>query len=341
MASFWAGKRVFVTYPTSFLGAWVVRTLLAEGAQVFGFGEAPLTTPNLFDLENLGQKISMTFGDLKDESSLRQALQFAEADVLLHLGESGLLRDSENRPVETFANAMLGAANLMELLRETGSIRSVVVVSSDKVYQRKVDVAAYSENDSVGAGAILPTAKLCAEFIALSYRQSFFSPDKYNKHKIALATARIGAAIGGGDFTTQALLPEIVKSFVANEIFDIRNPQSVRPWIHVRDQVRGLLLLAQGLFEKGPKLAPSYNLGAAECNSVGEVARLAAEVWGEQASSLLRLELKPTPSVHGELNSERAATDLGWTAEYDLKKSLKETVQWYKEFYSSGKSAIL
>lgn len=330
-----------MTYPTSFLGAWVVRTLLAEGAQVFGFGEAPQTTPNLFDLENLGQKISMTFGDLKDESSLRQALQFAEADVLLHLGETGLLRDSEARPVETFANATLGTANLMELLRETGSVRSVVVVSSDKVYQRKADSAAYSESDSVAAGAILPTAKLCAEFIALSYRQSFFAPEKYNKHKIALATARIGAAIGGGDFTTQALLPEIVKSFVANEIFEIRNPQSVRPWIHVQDQVRGLLLLAQGLFEKGPKLAPSYNLGPAECNSVGEVARLAAESWGENASSLLRLELKPTPSVHGELNSERAAKDLGWTTQYDLKKSLKETLQWYKEFYSSGKSAIL
>ncbi len=283
----------------------------------------------------------MTFGDLGDGASLREALQFAEADVLLHLGETGLLRDSETRPIDTFAKSALGTAHLMELLRETGSIRSVVVVSSDKVYQRKPDAAAYRESDGVAAGAILPTAKLCAELIALSYRQSFFSPEKYNKHKVALATTRIGAAIGGGDFTTQALIPEIVKSFVAHEPIEIRNPQSVRPWIHVQDQVRGLLLLSQGLYEKGPKLAPTYNLGPAVCHSVGEVVRLAAECWGEKALGLLRLEPRSTPSVHGELNSELAAKDLGWTVEDDLKKSLKETLQWYKEFYSLGKSAIL
>lgn len=341
MTNFWSGKRVFVTGPTGFLGAWLVQTLLDSGAQVFGFGEAALTSPNLFDLNNLGQKISMTFGDLRDESVLREALQFAQADVVIHLGEHGLISDLGKRPLETFAKAALGTATLMELMRETASVRSVVVVSSDKVYGRKNNSENLLETDPVAPSAILPTAKLCAEMIALSYRQSFFAPDKYNKHKIAVATARLGSAVGGGDFTGQGLIPQAVEAFVAGNSFELKNSQSVRPWIHVLDQVAGLMSLAEGLYVKGPKLSPTYNFAAKESSTVGEVAQELATLWGESAQVNLGEGSKSALSLHANLDSNLAQSDLNWKVQRNLTDALKETVQWYKEFYSSRTSATL
>lgn len=339
--SFWYNKRVFVTQPASFLGAWVVKALLAQKAQVFGFGEAPATETNLFDLENLGQKISMTFGDLRDEAALREALSFAQADAVIHLGEIGLLQDAQARALETFSKSAIGTATLMELMRETASVRSVVVLSSDKVYARKTSQEAYTEEDSVGASAALPTAKLCSELIALSYRQTFFAPEKYNKHKVAIATARMGSAVGGGDFTEQALIPQAVKAFVSGEVFTLKNPQSLRPWIAVQDQVLGLLALAHGLIEKGPKLAASYNFGPSEMHAVGEVARILADEWGAKAQLSWNEEIKSNISRHGELNSHLAKQDLGWEPRRNLQNTLKETIQWYKEYYSSATSAKL
>lgn len=341
MNNFWSGKRVFVTHPTSFVGSWLVKTLLEAKAQVFGFGEAPTTSPSLFDLENLGQKIAMTFRDMRDEAALREALQFAEADVVIHLGEIGLLTESGARPLETFSKAAVGTATLMELLRETASVRSLVVVSSDKVYSRKDNSEPLTEKDPVGPGAILPTAKLCAELIALSYRHSFFSPDKYNKHKVAIATLRLGSSIGGGDFTEQALIPQAVQSFVAGKVFEIRNPTSMRPWIHVQDQVAGLLALAEALYQKGPKLSPSFNLGPTHLHSVGDVVRGLAQEWGDSAHIFIAETAKTTPSLHGELNSDLARQEWGWKPQISLEKAIKDTIQWYKEFYSSSSSDTL
>lgn len=283
----------------------------------------------------------MTYGDMRDESALREALQFAQADVVLHLGESGLISDLGKRPLETFGKAALGTATLMELMRETASVRSLVVVSSDKVYARKNANEDLNEADAVAPSAVLPTAKLCAEMIALSYRQSFFAPEKYNKHKIAIATARIGSAIGGGDFTEQALIPQAVQAFVAGNSFDIKNPQSVRPWIHVLDQVAGLLSLGEALYERGPKLAPTYNFAAKECSTVGEVAQALARYWEENARVNLGEGSKTSLSVHANLDSKLAQSDLNWKVQRNLTDALKETIHWYKEFYSARTSATL
>lgn len=336
--SFWSGKRVFITYPTSFLGAWTALSLEHLGAQVFGFSEATNKTPNLFDLTNLADRISMTYGDLRDEEAFRQVLQFAQADVVLHLGESGLLVEAEKKPLEMISKSVMGTATLMELLRETASVRSVVVLSSDKVYARNSDNKAFSEGDKVGAQDILPTSKLCSELVALSYRQSFFNPDKYNKHKIALATARIGSAIGGGDFSETSLIPQAVQSFLGKKTFEVRNPQSVRPWIHVLDQVRGILDLAEALYVKGPKLSETYNLGASEYESVGEVMKEFSQIWGTTWSSVSANSGKVSLSLHGQLNSDLAKKDFAWEPRWDLTKALEQAASWYQEYYSGHTS---
>lgn len=338
-SSFWQGKRVFLTYPTSFLGAWTALCLQHLGAQVFGFSETAAKTPNLFDLTNLAQSISMTYGDLRDEESFRQVLQFAQANVVLHLGETGLLTEAEKKPLDIISKSVMGTATLIELLRETASVRSVVVVSSDKVYERNLENKALVETDKVGAGDLLPTSKLCSELIALSYRQTFFNPDKYNKHKIAVASARLGAGIGGGDFSETSLIPQAVQSFLGKKTFEIRNPNSVRPWIHVLDQVCGILKLAEALYVKGPKLSPTYNLGAVEYESVGEVMKEFSQIWGTTWSSVSESAGKSSLSLHGQMSSELAAKDLGWKPQWDLTKALAETVRWYQGYYSGQSSA--
>ncbi|WII71849.1 GDP-mannose 4,6-dehydratase [Bdellovibrio sp. 22V] len=343
-SEFWKGKRVFLTYPTHFLGAWTALSLEHLGAQVFGFAEATESvsssgTVRLFDLANLGQRISMTYGDLRDEETLRQALQFAEADIVLHLGEMGLLTDAEKKPLEILSKSVMGTGTLMELLRETASVRSVVVAGSDKVYARTPDNRATTENDKVAAGDVFPTAKLCAEFVALSYRSTFFTPAKYNKHKVAIATARMGSAIGGGDFAENSLISQAVQSFIGKKTFEVRNPHSVRPWIHVLDQVAGLLSLAQALFDKGPRLAETYNLAAVEFESVGEVVKEFAHIWGDTRSSMSGADAGPsTLSLHGQMSGDLAAEQLGWKPQWDLTKALTETARWYQDYYSGNSS---
>lgn len=330
LQEFYKGKRVFITNPTSFLGAWTALALKFLGAEVIGYADQPASSPSLFDLVNLGNDISMTYGDFKDIQSLRQVLNFAQADVVIHLGETGSFSEAKLNPLECFAKSVLSTTHLMELVRETATIRSVVVVSSDKVYQGQ-DNKPYLESDPVSAGDILPTAKLCAELVALSYRHSFFNPEKYNKHKVAIGTARIEAGIGGGDFASGSLIADCVQAFTANKSLELRNPQSVRPWIHVADQVTGILLLAQHLFEKGPKAEPTYNLGAKNFASVGEVVNSFAQMWPAPVAAISE---SGSPSVHGRLESGLAKKDFQWEPRLDLEESLKEITTWYKAYQS-------
>lgn len=338
-STFWNGKRVFVTYPTTFLGTWTILTLNHLGAQVFAIADTAPSTPNLFDLSNLAQKISMTYGDLRDEEVFRQVLQFAQADIILHLGDFSSLKEAEKNGLDTISKTVIGTTVLLELLRETASVRSVVVVGSDKVYERNLSNIPIAEDNKVIARELLPTAKLCSEFIALSYRHTFFNPGKYNKHKIALATARLQNAIGGGDFTEGALIPDAVQSFISRKPFEVRNPNSVRPWIHVLDQVSGILLLAEALYNKGPKLAPSYNLGANEHKAVGEVLKQFSEVWGTTWSSVVSdNDVEVSLSFHPQLNSDLAQKDFGWKPKWSLTKSLEQTAKWYIGYHSGHNS---
>ncbi|UOF02264.1 NAD-dependent epimerase/dehydratase family protein [Bdellovibrio reynosensis] len=326
LKEFYKGKRVFLTYPTSFLGAWTAYSLKYLGAEVFGFASKAAVSPNLFDLTNLGNEISMTYGDFRDLQSLKQAVEFSQADIFIHLGESRSLNDAKAFAHDCFSESVLSTINIMELLRETATVRSMVVVSSDKVYKVKNNEP-FLESDPVASGDILPTARLCSEMIALSYRHSFFNPEKYNKHKIAIATARLEAGIGGGEFGEGSLIADAVKAFSSNAQLELRNPQSQRPWIHVADQAAGILLLAAHLYGRGPKAASTYNLGSNLYKSVGETMNEFAQVW---QAPLSELPLDMSPSLHGRLNSELAKKDFNWQPQLDLQQTLKDITRWYK-----------
>lgn len=335
---FWSGKKVFVTYPATFRGAWLILFLQSVGAQVFGYGPNAPRSPHLFDLANVAETASISFGSLQDLENLKQALQFAEADVVIHLGPESSFRDALAAPAESFAEAVVGTANLLEALRETGSVRALVCLSSDKVYSRSPGQEVLSEAGAVSAGEIGPTAKLCAEFVALSYRNSFFSPDKFNKHKLALAVARVGGVQGGGDFTPEGFVFQAVQAFREGEPFAVKNPRSQRPWFSVLDEVQGLLLLAEALFERGPKAPALVNLAAMESAEVGWVAELLAKTWGEGA----RVDLADNgrgPSRHDALDMGLAMQELSWRPVWGLSEMMEKTLNWYRGFYLSAGDA--
>ncbi|MNK22763.1 CDP-glucose 4,6-dehydratase [compost metagenome] len=328
---FWKGRRVFVTNPASFRGAWLCLHLLNRGAQVFGFGGNPKTVPSLFEIESLALKIGFTFGDLRDHGALREALNFSEAEVVIHTGADFSLKESRDKSLECISEEVMGTATLLECLRETATVRALVVLSSDRVYARQGAVA-LTEESPVAAGEISPTSKLCAEMVALSYREQFFSPEKFNKHKVALAVARVGSAIGGGDFAEDSLVAQAAKAFSSGVKFEVKKPQSVRSWIHIDDQVAGVLCLAEALVVKGPKVDGVWNVGAGETASVGEFAKLFAHSWGD--SLLMPMDSGTSgTSVHPVLSSEKIGRELGWKPQLTLSSGVKLLVEWYKDFY--------
>lgn len=340
---FWKNKKVFLTGAKTFTGAWLCHQLLSLDAEVFAFGEVSLSnkekseslSPNLFDLLGLALKVRLTEGSLLDKELLAEALHFAQADIVIHLGESSSLRLETQNASEVFKREVLGTANLMELLRETASIRAAVILSSDKVYARRSEQGAHKESDCVAAQEIPVTAKLCAELVATSYRHQFFNPQKYNKHKIALSTLRACRPYGPGDFSGQSLLNDLVFAAQKNEKLEIRNPNSVRPWLYIDDYLSGVLVLAEGLFEKGPKLAPVYNLFATEIASVLDVTRNFEKAWGVEASGLVQISENAKVqnfSLHNELSIEQIQKDFQWEPVFDLKTGVEKTVEWYKAY---------
>ncbi|AHI05681.1 CDP-D-glucose-4,6-dehydratase [Bdellovibrio bacteriovorus W] len=345
--NFWKNKKVFVTGAKTFTGAWLCQKLLSLNAEVFAFGEVTSSIDknpelpfeqNLFDLLGLGLKVRLTEGSLLDKELLAEALNFAQADIIIHSGESSSLRLDAQDASELIKKEVLGTANLMELLRETGSIRAAVVLSSDKVYARNSEQGAHKESDCVAAQEISVTAKLCSEFIATSYRHQFFNPQKYNKHKIAISTLRTCRPYGPGEFGGQSLFFDLVSAALKNEMLEIRNPNSVRPWLHIEDFLSGVLTLAQGLYEKGPKLEPVYNLFPTEVASVIDVAKLFEKAWGVQVGSLVQISENAKVqsfSLHNELSIEQIKKDLQWQPVVDLQVGVRETAQWYKAYLKS------
>lgn len=339
---FWKNKKVFITGAKSFTGAWLCQKLLSLSAEVFAFGDVvstenrnikPQLSQNLFDLLGLGLKVRLTEGSLLDKEFLAETLNFAQADIVIHLGENSSLRLEGQDASELIRKEVLGTANLMELLRETASVRAIVVLSSDKVYARDAEHGAHKESDCVAAQEISVTAKLCAELVATSYRHQFFHPQKYNRHKIAISTLRACRPYGAGDFSGQSLLFDLALAAQNGEALEIRNPNSVRPWLHIEDYLSGVLILAQGLYERGPKLEPVYNLFATEIASVLEVAKAFEKTWGVPTGTLIQVSEGAKVqnfSLHNELSIEQLKKDLQWQSIIVLQDGVREIAEWYR-----------
>ncbi len=333
-SAFWRGRRVLVTGHTGFKGGWLTLWLKKLGAQVSGFALPPPTDPSLFELARVGDGIEATIGDIRDAPALADAVRRARPEVVFHMAAQALVRAGYADPAGTYATNVMGTVNLLEAVRQVGGVRAVVVVTSDKCYENKEWIWAYRENEPLGGHDPYSSSKACAELVTAAWRSSYFSPQRHAEHGTALASARAGNVIGGGDWAEDRLIPDILRAIAAGQPVAIRNPGAVRPWQHVLEPLSGYLLLAQRLVEDGPAHAEAWNFGPAEADArpVQWIVERLTRVWGEGAS--WRPDTAPQPHEAHCLKLDCAKTHarLGWRPRWPLERALEAIIEWQRAF---------
>lgn len=311
----WKGRRVFLTGHTGFKGGWLALWLASRGAKVCGYARTSLAQNDRFGLATTGITIDEVSGDTLDYPHLASAMQEFKPEVVFHLAAHAILRTSYEDPIGTFAANVMGTAHLLEAARKTPSVRAVVCVTTDKVYQKQEWEWAYREIDPLGGYDPYSSSKACAEIVVSAYRNSFFPVSRWNDHRVGLATVRAGNTIGGGDWSKDRLIPDLIRGFQAGEPIRIRRPQSTRPWQHVLEPLNGYLLLAERLLENPEKLSPSFNFGPREEDAwtVGQIATKLADMWGEGASWINDEAEHVREDNQLRLDSSRAHAQLDWT----------------------------
>jgi CDP-glucose 4,6-dehydratase len=333
--SFWRGKRVLITGHTGFKGSWLCLWLQQLGADVTGYALPPPTTPSIFDVARVGESMHSVVGDVRDFDRLFDVVRTHRPETVIHMAAQPLVRRSYEAPVETYATNLMGTVNLLEAVRCTDSVRAVINVTSDKCYENLEWLWGYRENDRMGGFDPYSNSKACAELITESYRNSFFNPAEYPRHGVAVASARAGNVIGGGDWAPDRLVPDIVRSLSSMTPVAIRNPDSIRPWQHVLEPLGGYLRLAEGLLEDGPKYAGAWNFGPddADTQPVHWIVERFTSQWGPGA----RWERHgDTQQVHEanvlKLDCSKARTLLGWKPRWRLPQAIDKIVEWHTAF---------
>lgn len=329
---FWLGKRVLLTGHTGFKGAWLGLWLSRMGAQVVGYALPPVGAHNLFDALNLRRQLDHEVGDIRDQAHLLDVMRAHRVEVVFHLAAQALVRPSYKDPVETFDVNVMGSLKVLECVRRCATVRAVVMVTTDKCYENKEWHWAYREIDPMGGHDPYSASKGAMELMVASYRNSYFSAHAYPDHGTAVATARAGNVIGGGDWSEDRLLPDLVRAFAEGQPAIIRNRHAVRPWQHVLQPLRGYVLLAERLWHEGSACAEAWNFGPSEddCQPVGEVARQMAELWGRGAALVDQTDPNAPHEAHFlKLDSAKSRAHLKWRPTSDLALALRWTVDWY------------
>lgn len=328
MDGFFSGKRVFLTGHTGFKGAWLSLWLHRLGARVRGFALEPPSTPSLFDLLAPSGLVEDMRGDLRDAAAVDGAMSAFQPDIVVHMAAQALVRPSYDDPAGTFASNALGTAHVLDAVRRTPSVRAVVNVTSDKCYENREWVWGYRENDPFGGHDPYSASKACAEIVAQSYSRSFFSAPGGP----ALASARAGNVIGGGDFGADRLIPDLARAAKAGTPALIRNPKAVRPWQHVLEPLSAYLLLARRLYEEGQTVAGGWNFGpeAAESREVGEMAGAFCRALDHGASWTQDPGGHPHEARLLRLDCSKARALLGWRPRLDVDAALEWTAAWYR-----------
>jgi CDP-glucose 4,6-dehydratase len=327
----WSGRRVLVTGHTGFKGSWLSLWLQAMGADVTGMALPPETSPNLFDVAGVANGMNSRIVDIRDARALDEAVGMARPEVVFHLAAQPLVRLSYQDPLQTFATNVMGTANLLDALRRHGGAKAVVIVTTDKCYENREWLWPYRESDALGGYDPYSSSKACAELVAASFRQSFFPEKTYPVHGTAIATARAGNVIGGGDRSADRLIPDIVRAFEEGRPVRLRNPSSIRPWQHVLDPLGGYLLLAASLLENGMRDAEAFNFGprGTDTLAVREIVETAAKLWPGD----VRWEADDGPHPHEanllRLDSSKAHARLGWQPRLSVGEAVEWSVSWY------------
>lgn len=333
---FWKGKHVFVTGHTGFKGSWLCLWLNRMGARVTGYALPPPTNPSLFELARVSDVISSVTGDVTKPEDLQAAMAAAKPDIVIHMAAQSLVRYSYSRPVETFSTNVMGTVNVLESVRHVPSVRAVVMVTSDKCYHNEEWVWGYRENSRLGGADPYSASKGCAEIVIAGYQHSYFDP-KSSPGCAAVGSVRAGNVIGGGDWATDRLVPDIVRSLLMNQPTIIRSPQATRPWQHVLEPLHGYLILAERLFTKGHEFASAWNFGPPEKSekTVGWIIEQMYQLWGVSFEWKKDPNPGPPECTFLKLDSSKAKAYLGWRPKLDLVTTVDWIVKWSRRFQAN------
>lgn len=254
--AFWRGKRVFLTGHTGFKGSWLSLWLQNLGAEVTGYALQPPTSPSLFEVAKVSEGMNSIISDIRDLPVLLEAMQAARSDIVIHMAAQPLVRYSYQNPVETYSTNVMGTVNILQAVSKSPGVKAMVNITTDKCYENKESICGYREDEPIGGHDPYSSSKGCAELVASAYRRSFFQ-----EKGVALATARAGNVIGGGDWATDRLIPDVLRAFEQNQPAMIRNPHATHPWQHVLEPISGYLTLAERLYTQGQAFAESWNFG--------------------------------------------------------------------------------
>jgi CDP-glucose 4,6-dehydratase len=346
-SEFWRDRRVFLTGHTGFKGGWMALWLSWLGATVRGYALAPPTAPNLFDSAGVGTLLDDVRGDIRDAASLDRAMQEFSPEVVFHMAAQPLVRLSYQDPIGTYETNVIGTARVLDAVRRTPSVRAVVSVTTDKCYENREWIWPYRETDPLGGYDPYSASKACAEIVSASFRQSFFPVQRLHQpggHQVAVATARAGNVIGGGDWSNDRLIPDLVRGFLSGATVRIRRPNAIRPWQHVLEPIYGYLILAERLLSPGSeaaRYATAYNFGPMDddARSVAWIADRMSRFWGNEASWMLDEDSdSPHEATYLKLDISRARHDLLWTPRLRLETALEWLVVWYRQWQSSPDS---
>ena len=331
---FWQGKRVLLTGHTGFKGSWMSLWLQYMGAQVVGYALAPPTKPSLFEVAEVGSSMTSIVGDIRDLAHLRAVFAEHQPEIVIHMAAQALVRYSYLEPVETYSTNVMGTVNLLEAVRATGSVKAVVNVTSDKCYENREWAWGYRENEAMGGYDPYSNSKGCAELVTAAYRNSYFHPDKYSQHGVAIASGRAGNVIGGGDWAEDRLIPDIMRAIAQGSPVNIRNPHAIRPWQHVLEPLSGYLLLAQKLYEEGVVYAEGWNFGPndEDAKPVQWIVESLTEIWGDGASWGLDKAEHPHEAHYLKLDCSKARARLKWAPRWRLGQALDKIAEWHKKY---------
>ncbi|WP_274362511.1 CDP-glucose 4,6-dehydratase [Paenibacillus thermotolerans] len=335
MREFWRGKKVFVTGHTGFKGSWLCIWLSSLGAKVVGYATKPPTAPSLFELCKVEQLlVKSVIGDIRNLELLKKEMTTFQPSIVIHMAAQPLVRESYKNPADTYSINVMGTVNLFEAARSTESVKAILNVTTDKCYENKEWVWGYRENEPMGGYDPYSSSKACSELITSSYRNSYFNIADYEKHGVAVASARAGNVIGGGDWAADRLIPDCLKSLLQNEPVVIRNPHAIRPWQHVLEPLSGYLLLAQKLYEDGPRFAEAWNFGphSEDAKPVEWIVQNLIKHWGKDTSYVIDKTDHHHEANYLKLDWSKASMRLNWHPKWSLENALSKIIEWVHSY---------
>jgi len=334
--NFWNNKTVLITGHTGFKGSWLALWLHHLGSNVVGYSKQPPTEINHYSLIGLEKLFPSIIADIRDLDSLKKTIENYKPEIVFHLAAQSLVRPSYLDPIETYSTNVIGTVNLFEAVRANNYTKVIINVTSDKCYENKEWIWGYRENEPMGGADPYSSSKGCVELITQCYQQSYFTKASHT----ALASARAGNVIGGGDWAEERLVPDIMRAFMSKIPVSIRSPKAIRPWQHVLEPLAGYLQLAQALYNQQHNFASGWNFGpnADDAKQVSYIVEKIANLWGDQAKWKIEEDKKNLKEANFlRLDCSKAKTILGWYAKWNLDTALTKTVEWYKA-YQLGQS---